>query len=293
MKKYFLFSMDEKKYNLEEELKYDYVDWILNRCKNATKGDMVYIYVGAPYSGIKFCAEVKKTYDKDSVKHVRLINFKHVKNEFQDDLKLNELIEKGHLFNAPRGKQEIKKKDFLDLIQKDYLFESIDNSEEKNRVIDFQTEIEAIKEPQITQIEYSKDKNIRKQLLEKNGYIYPERDNKQINLGLLIANRQCEYDNNHKSFIKQNGEKYAEAHHLIPFSRWEDFNNAGLDIAENIICLCSECHNQIHYGQNKVKIAMLKFFFDKRKAMLKGKDLDVSFEKLLEYYKLKKEDISI
>lgn len=41
-----------------------------------------------------------------------------------------------------------------------------------------------------------------------------------------------------------------EPHHLIPLQYHEEFEWS-LDVEANVVSLCSECHNQIHYGDGK------------------------------------------
>ncbi len=98
------------------------------------------------------------------------------------------------------------------------------------------------------------------------------------------ANYKCEYDSNHPSFIrKANLKNYTEAHHLIPLSYQDDFEYR-LDVPCNIVSLCSNCHNQLHYGLDKKTI--LKKLYDDRIERLKKNHLDISFEQLCKYYNL-------
>ena len=50
------------------------------------------------------------------------------------------------------------------------------------------------------------------------------------------------------SFVTENGRLYSEAHHVIQLS------DGGPDTTENIMCLCSDHHAQMHHGNVKVKI---------------------------------------
>lgn len=52
----------------------------------------------------------------------------------------------------------------------------------------------------------------------------------------------------HSSFIKANGERYAEAHHATPVSEQE----VGSLAASNIMILCANHHRQMHYGNVKI-----------------------------------------
>lgn len=50
-----------------------------------------------------------------------------------------------------------------------------------------------------------------------------------------------------------NGKFYAEAHHLIPLGK-----HNGLDIAENIICVCPNCHVKLDYGVIEIDFEKLQ-----------------------------------
>ena len=72
--------------------------------------------------------------------------------------------------------------------------------------------------------------------------------------GLSYSVYECEYDKEHESFISRKTNKpYMEAHHLIPMEFQRQFIDS-IDIEENIICLCSRCHNKLHYGVHPEKI---------------------------------------
>lgn len=106
---------------------------------------------------------------------------------------------------------------------------------------------------------------------------------KQVALNALNhANYKCEVDEDHKCFLRKDGETpYTEAHHLVPLSFQDDFEYS-LDIEENIVSLCSNCHNEIHYGYNAKNI--ISQLYEERKDLLKGKGIDITLEKLLSYY---------
>ena len=72
-----------------------------------------------------------------------------------------------------------------------------------------------------------------------------------------------------------------EAHHLIPMSKQNLFEYS-IDIEENIVSLCSHCHNEIHYGENAKEL--IKKLYYKRKDLLQKKNVHISLEELLSYY---------
>ena len=57
-----------------------------------------------------------------------------------------------------------------------------------------------------------------------------------------------------------------------------------LDVEENIISLCCNCHKQIHLGQGYED--MLKEIYTARKRLLKKVGIDISLENLILYYKM-------
>lgn len=99
---------------------------------------------------------------------------------------------------------------------------------------------------------------------------------------LCNANYKCEICTIHPTFIrKSNGKPYTEPHHLVPMSAQKDFN-VSLDVENNIVSLCSNCHNQIHYGSNIDSI--LKPLFEQRKGILKLVGIEISYDLLKKYY---------
>ena len=99
---------------------------------------------------------------------------------------------------------------------------------------------------------------------------------------IINSGYSCEADNNHESFLRKNGvHKYTEAHHLIPRSCQESFENS-LDVPANIISLCSNCHNWLHYGVGFDNI--LKKLYDDRFDRLNDVGLHISYEQLKGYY---------
>ncbi len=100
---------------------------------------------------------------------------------------------------------------------------------------------------------------------------------------IINAKYNCEEDENHPSFIrKSNNKNYTEAHHLIPLQYQNRFKYS-LDIPANIISLCSNCHNQLHYGRDKESI--LKKLYNIRINELNKFGIEIEFNDLLKMYK--------
>lgn len=119
-------------------------------------------------------------------------------------------------------------------------------------------------------------------LIRRNGVIiYPRQPQKRAN-ALLRSKFMCEYDNHHSTFISKGTEiPYLETHHLIPLEFWKSFDHS-LDVEANIVCLCSNCHNEIHYGIDAERI--IEKLFEQRKDELKSAGLQISKDDLLRMY---------
>lgn len=117
----------------------------------------------------------------------------------------------------------------------------------------------------------------------RNGNTYPR--NRQVALNALAhANYECEIYPDHATFFRRGTNvKYTEPHHLIPLAFSENFSFS-LDVEENIVSLCSNCHNNLHYGEG-VKV-LLSFLYKSRIELLKTVGLDLSYEALLVMYNI-------
>lgn len=98
---------------------------------------------------------------------------------------------------------------------------------------------------------------------------------------IVYSNYRCNIDFNHESFIAKNGKPYMEAHHLIPMSAQEDFDNS-LDVDANIVSLCPVCHCKLHHGKD-VELE-LKKLFDRRITLLRQSGIVITFDRLKMYY---------
>lgn len=115
----------------------------------------------------------------------------------------------------------------------------------------------------------------------------PKRDPKVAADALARADYKCEFDVNDRIFLRKSGKGYTEPHHLIPISKFRDFDykNCSLDTMENIVSLCSHCHNLLHYGREVDKTPVLNKLYEDRKDALAKVGLDITFDELKEYYK--------
>ena len=110
-----------------------------------------------------------------------------------------------------------------------------------------------------------------------------KRDPEVAKHALAKANYLCEVSGNHILFKRKNSDiNYTEPHHLIPLSASKDFPTIDLDREQNVVSLCSHCHNLLHYGADSEET--LKYLYKLRKELLKCIGADINFEQLKKYY---------
>ena len=131
--------------------------------------------------------------------------------------------------------------------------------------------------------EYDRNKIARDKPTYQNGRkSYPRDRQKGLN-ALAHAGHKCEINPEHKSFERKKANiNYMEPHHLVPLSRSGEFE-VSLDREQNIVSLCSNCHNQIHYGKGAEKL--VEQLYEQRKELLEEIGIEVSLEELLKMYK--------
>lgn len=120
--------------------------------------------------------------------------------------------------------------------------------------------------------------------IDKNKMLkYYPRNPLMAQIALHNANCLCEYDTSHYCFVRRrDNTRYTEVHHLIPLCFYDEFDKS-LDVPENIVSLCSNCHNEIHYGKDSEKLIIK--LYNERKELLKKAGIEISLEDLLEKYK--------
>lgn len=126
-----------------------------------------------------------------------------------------------------------------------------------------------------------KPQKIRKPVIKDGVSVYQR--NRQIAINALVhAHFACEIDNEHPTFIRKNSDKtYTEPHHLIPMAFQDQFD-VSLDVEENIVSLCSNCHNEIHYGRDAG--TLIRILYSERKAVLEKAGIVISMSDLLAMY---------
>lgn len=82
---------------------------------------------------------------------------------------------------------------------------------------------------------------------------------------------------------------YVEGHHIIPMNRQEEyyFNcNINLDVSDNIIALCPNCHCQIHLGSKKARLKILGEIYIRNISKLRNINDKISLSLLASYYNI-------
>lgn len=128
------------------------------------------------------------------------------------------------------------------------------------------------------------------------------RSNEVRKMALLHANNKCFLeDSEHceqayfkrKNIIIEGNDNYLEVHHLIPLwlvnsqndeTKQQLLHNSDLDIEANTVCLCSNCHNKLHYGTKSEVERLLKNLYDRKKNELEKEHLFITFDDLRKTY---------
>ncbi|MEB6256784.1 HNH endonuclease [Mammaliicoccus sciuri] len=130
--------------------------------------------------------------------------------------------------------------------------------------------------------EVKKVKRKNKKLVHDKLY-YPRNYNESLR-AKINSNYQCEYDENHKTFINEwDRNPHVEAHHLIPMAA-QSLYDLSIDFSENIVSLCPNCHRRIHHAVNKDKKEMLEYFFNNRKDIYSERGIDITLKELYRMY---------
>ncbi len=135
------------------------------------------------------------------------------------------------------------------------------------------------------EIDYIAKPEARKKIKENDkasGVVTYPRDPQKRIIALKRVGFKCEINPEHETFIsKSTGMPYMETHHLIPLEYWKRFEYS-LDVEANIVCLCSNCHNEIHYGKYAEKL--IKPLFESRESELIDAGIGIRLDDLLEMY---------
>ena len=110
------------------------------------------------------------------------------------------------------------------------------------------------------------------------------RDASVSKVALDSAGYKCEADESHLTFISNaSGQPFMEAHHLIPMEYQDEFTYS-IDVPENIISLCPNCHRKIHLSVMEEKSSLLDKFHAERETQLKSRGIEIERNKLWSFY---------
>jgi len=141
---------------------------------------------------------------------------------------------------------------------------------------------ENVLDEEVSDVSYAGIPKEKTELMETKGRKTYRRDRRVAINALMLADNKCEIDANHPSFIRKNSNSlYFEPHHLVPVGFHEMFP-VSIDVEENIVSLCSNCHNQLHYGK-EIK-PLLTELYKARKEMLHSVGINISLQELFKMY---------
>ncbi len=228
-----------------------------------------YMNVYADYHLHFFLKKLNITYNGEDLIILREKIFEY--KNLHEETKNFSAVEFGYLLYAYYGSPSKEKiemdnkraEEVYDSEQKSEVNEKIINNKESRMFLDI-----PIKKPEKINI--------------NNVSVYKRKNDKSVQ-AIKNAEFLCEYNNEHVTFLRKDGKTpYTEAHHLIPMSAQDDFEFS-LDTPSNIISLCSNCHNLVHYGINYGEI--INKIYELRKERLKKSGIEIDIKKLLKYYK--------
>lgn len=132
----------------------------------------------------------------------------------------------------------------------------------------------------------------------KSNYLYYQSNTRSLEVkqeALKLAQNKCFFEDRfacksnyfpRKNKIIEENINYLEVHHIIPLAllKSKELHFKNLDIIENTVCLCGNCHNKLHYGQPETVCNMLEILYEKKIEVLKYSELDIGLENLKQIY---------
>lgn len=168
---------------------------------------------------------------------------------------------------------------------KNALSEIVGEKESEYSLVELDIINETVEEDNEAKPEWSGRREVQEMTAStQTGRDIPKRDPRRAADALHHADYRCEYNPNDRTFVRKNGKPYTEPHHLIPISKYRDFDYS-VDIMENIVSLCSHCHNLLHYGQFEDKQPILQKHYNERIKALEACGITLTLEQLESYYK--------
>lgn len=115
--------------------------------------------------------------------------------------------------------------------------------------------------------------------------------NKKIRDSVLAkANYLCDCnDSKHFYFESVELDNYVEDHHIVPMNRQQEYyfdSSINLDIPNNIVPLCPNCHSQIHLGSRQARLKIISELYVWNKAKLLSINPNLTLSILASYYNI-------
>lgn len=193
----------------------------------------------------------------------------------------------GYLFKANRELfeyiiEELLKNNEIEAINR-FRFNRGSKHEENQLDLDLLDEIDSLlNQEEKTEYAYTPEPKDKPEPNWTNGKEIYLRNRVTAMNALIRAKHQCEVDRDHPSFIRRStGKNYSEPHHLIPLAYQNQFDKS-LDVEANIVSLCSNCHNEIHYGKHPDKI--INILYNLRKEELEQAGIPINYTDLKNLY---------
>lgn len=103
-----------------------------------------------------------------------------------------------------------------------------------------------------------------------------------------LAQYKCELNPDHETFEDKDGNPYVEVHHFVPLSFQDEYIWCGqsLDIIENLMCLCPNCHAKFHHSSKDTTLELLEDLYESKIEKIATAGLKITFERLKEAYGL-------
>lgn len=270
------------------------IEW--KQSVNINAGDIVYIYVGKPFKEIKYKCIAKKV-DLSSAGRIDDSEFILDNSNYNDYgryMELSLLVKydeqqyplsklKEHGLKSVQGPSKLNEElyNYIKLIET-----NLDKSFLEQNEIEDEILIKELKEIRIEDFasyhEYQGKKKEKQEPKIRNGVRIYMREKKVAMNAMAHADYLCEIDKKHPTFVRKYiNLNYTEPHHLIPIA-YSDLFDVSLDVEENVVSLCSNCHNLLHYGRDYEVI--LKRLYGERIEYLRKVGLYITFEELFEMY---------
>lgn len=103
------------------------------------------------------------------------------------------------------------------------------------------------------------------------------------------ANYLCDCnDSKHFYFESVELDNYVEGHHIVPMNRQQEYfyDSINLDIPNNIVPLCPNCHRQIHLGSRQARLTIISELFVRNNVKLLALNPNLTLSILASYYNI-------